>query len=196
MHFSVRVSSAIATVAALCLLAGAQAFAQIAPGVTQSAAHTANITGTVTSSSGTPVAGAAVRLTGSSVRSAKSDSRGDFSFTSVPWGTYEISVTSSLGTASRSGIVLNGDINVAIQYQAGAVLRTIAHVSTSSAGAHINVTSSSIDSVTPSEYAFQGNGTWRSLFAQLSTTCDGPLKTVRRFPSITRRASSRSISIR
>lgn len=167
MRLSVRASSLVATMAALSLLASAQAFAQIAPGVTQSAAHTANITGTITSSTGAPVAGANIKLTGPSVFSTKSDTGGTFRFTSVPWGTYEIIVASSLGIASRSGIVLNGDVNVAIQYQAPSALQTIAHVSTTSAGAHINVTSSAITSVSPSEYAFEGNASWKQLFAQV-----------------------------
>lgn len=164
MRFSVR---SIALTAALCLLGGLPAMAQIAPGVTQSAAHTANINGTVRSSTGAPVPGADIRLSGTSVRSTKTDARGSFSFQSVPWGTYDITVTSSLGTATRGDVKLNGDVNLVIAYEAPSQLRTIAHVSTSSAGAHINVTSSSIASVNPSEYAFQGNGTWRSLFAQL-----------------------------
>jgi outer membrane receptor protein involved in Fe transport len=167
MHFSVRVSSAIATIAALCLLTGAQAFAQIAPGVTQSAAHTANITGEVTSSSGTPVAGAIVTLSGTAVESTATRADGSFIFLSVPWGTYEVTVRSSLGVASRNNIAINGDINVAIQYEASTELRTIAHVSTSSAGAHINVTSSSVSSVSPQNYVREGNFTWKELFAQI-----------------------------
>lgn len=152
----------------LCALLAVQpAFGQIKPGVTQSAAHTANVTGMVTQSSGTPVAGADVSLTGSAnVLATKSDSHGAFSFTTVPWGTYDIVVTSSFGTASRS-ITINGDITVAIQYEPSTSLRTIAHVSTSSAGAHINVTSSDIYSVSPSQYAFEGNSTWEHLFSQI-----------------------------
>lgn len=150
-----------------CLLSAQCVNAQIAPGVTQSAAHTANITGTITQSDGTPVAGSSVKITGLAVLTTKSDDRGVFSFISVPWGIYQIVVTSSLGTAVRSNVLVNGDINVAIQYEAQAGLRTIARVSTSSSGAHINVTSSSITSISPSEYAFQGNGTWTQLFAQI-----------------------------
>jgi len=141
--------------------------AQIAPGVTQSAAHTANITGTVTQSDGTPVAGADVKLSGTAVLSTKSDAHGTFVFTSVPWGIYQIVVTSTLGTASRTNVTVNSDSTVAIQYQTQNGPKEIAHVSTSGAGAHINVTSSSISSVNPSEYAFQGNGTWTQLFAQI-----------------------------
>ncbi|MGH7736379.1 MAG: TonB-dependent receptor domain-containing protein [Candidatus Tyrphobacter sp.] len=135
--------------------------------MTQSAAHTANITGTVRSSSGAPVAGAEVKLTGPSVRATDTNADGTFAFRGVPWGVYEITVTSALGTPSSASISLNEDIKVAIDYQAPANLRTIAHVSTSSAGAHINVTPSSVQSVSPSQYAFEGNATWTQLFAQI-----------------------------
>lgn len=147
-------------------LSGQGALAQIAPGVTQSAAHTANITGTVTQSNGTPVAGADVRLTGPAVLSTKTDDHGVFNFRAVPWGVYQVSVSSSLGVASQSNVSLNGDINLAIQYQAQAGYKTIAHISTTSAGVPINVTASSITSLSPSQYAFQGNGHWQDLFAQ------------------------------
>jgi len=146
---------------------GQPALAQIAPGVTQSAARTANITGTIMQSDGSPVVGTDVKLNGPVLLSTKSDAHGIFSFSSVPWGIYQIVVTSTLGTVSRNGVPVNGDINVAIQYQTQSGLRTIAHVSTIGAGAHINVTSSSITSISPSEYAFQGNGTWAQLFAQI-----------------------------
>lgn len=167
MHFSVRVLSLSASLAALLSLASAPALAQIAPGVTQSAAHTANVTGMVKSSAGAPVAGASIRLTGPSIRSTTSAGNGTFTFLSVPWGTYAISVTSSLGTASRSNIIIQGDVNVAIDYQTPSQLQTIAHVSTSSAGAHINVTSSSIESVSPHDYLLEGKFTWKELFAQV-----------------------------
>jgi outer membrane receptor protein involved in Fe transport len=155
------------SIIATMLLASTQAQAQIAPGVTQSAAHTANLSGTVTKADGTPVSGADVKLHGPAILSAKTDDRGTFTLTSVPWGIYQISVTSGLGTATRSDVAISGDINVSIQYAQRSDLRTIANVSTGGAGAHINVTSSSITSVTPSEYAFQGNGTWTQLFAQV-----------------------------
>ncbi|MGH7737173.1 MAG: TonB-dependent receptor domain-containing protein [Candidatus Tyrphobacter sp.] len=157
----------LALVVAWTTFASSPVVAQIAPGVTQSAAHTANITGTVRSSSGAPIAGAKVTLTGPSVQSTASRADGSFTFLTVPWGTYEITVTSSLGTASRSNITINGDLNVAIQYEAPSNLRTIAHVSTTSSGAHINVTSSSITSVSPHSYLLQGSFTWKELFAQV-----------------------------
>jgi hypothetical protein len=141
--------------------------AQIAPGVTQSAAHTANITGLVTQSDGKPVAGASVELNGPTPLSTQTDVHGVFIFRTVPWGTYQLLVHSSFGTAEKDKIALSGDINVAIQFTAATGLKTIADVSTSGAGAHINVTSSSISSVTPSDYAFSGNSNWQNLFAQI-----------------------------
>lgn len=157
--------------AALCaLILGAfqqRALAQIAPGVTQSAARTATITGTVTQNNGTPVAGADVELLGPAVLSTKSNDRGVFSFIGVPWGVYKIEITSSLGVASRNNVIVNGDTTVAVQYRAQVGLHTIAHVSTSSAGASINVTPASIASINPSEYAFQGNTSWKALLDQI-----------------------------
>lgn len=144
------------------------AIAQVAPGVTQSAAHTANIHGTIVQSDGKPLAGADVKLFGPAMLATRSDDRGAFIFTSVPWGTYSIVVSSSSGTASKQNISVTADINVAVQYQAHtAGLKTIAEVSTSGLGAHINVTSSSIASVSPGDFAFQGNTTWGQLLAQV-----------------------------
>ncbi len=142
------------------------ALAQLKPGVTQSAAHTANVSGTVAQSNGAPVAGASVTLKGQTVVSTKTDARGSFVFTSIPWGAYQIVVSSTFGTVSRA-LTLSGDINVAIQYQAQSNLGTIAHVSTQATGAHINITSSSIYSVSPTQYAFSGNSTWQNLFQQI-----------------------------
>jgi TonB dependent receptor/Carboxypeptidase regulatory-like domain/TonB-dependent Receptor Plug Domain len=142
-------------------------YAQIAPGVQQSAAHTASITGSVTQSNGRPVGGAEVRLQDGVTLATRSNDRGVFFFNSVPWGTYRIVATSEYGRVSRDNIAINGDINVAIQYEPGSTLKTIANVSTAATGAHINVTSSSISSVTPSDYAFQGNATWTNMFAQI-----------------------------
>lgn len=143
--------------------------AQIAPGVLQSAAQTATISGTVSLSNGTFVSGADVKLIGPAVLSTTTDAHGAFQFTAVPHGTYTIIASAgNLGTASKANLVVNGDTKVEIQYaQASTELRTIANVTTRSAGAHINVTSSSITSVSPSSYAFQGNSSWKNIFAQI-----------------------------
>jgi outer membrane receptor protein involved in Fe transport len=150
-------------------LAGASA--QVAPGVQQSAAQTANITGMVLQSDGTPVASADVQLNGLTLQlSTKSDAHGTFSFSTVPYGSYSVDVTSTtLGVASREDIVVKGDINVSIQYsaQTSSTMKTIAHVSTRSAGASINVTPASIASVSPSAWAFEGNTSWKELMQQI-----------------------------
>lgn len=141
-----------------------QVIAQIAPGVQQSAAHTATVSGSVKDSDGKPIAGADVKLFGQgAVLGTRSDAGGGFSFTSVPWGTYTIAVFTSLGTATKANFSINGDITVAIQYSSPSNLKTIANVSTSGNGASINVTSSSIYSVNPGESAFEGNGTWKDV---------------------------------
>jgi outer membrane receptor protein involved in Fe transport len=156
--------TALVVAVGIALCSTQTAWAQIAPGVLQSAAHTATVTGTVTLANGQPVSGADVRLRGQAVLSAKTDNAGAFIFRSVPWGTYQIVVSSTFGTAERDNVILNADVNVAIQFPAGTGLRTIARVSTTNTGAHINVTSSAIQSVSPSRFAFEGNGTWAHLF--------------------------------
>lgn len=143
------------------------AFSQIAPGATQSAAQTANITGRVTGNDGAPIAGADIELTGSARRSTKSDERGTFAFTSVSWGTYQIAARFRGRTVSRNNITLNNDISVTIAFPPESELRTIGRVSTSNAGVHINTSSSSVDSISPSDAAFQGEGTWKHVFDQI-----------------------------
>src|SRR5580704_14819846 len=110
-----RVSSVIAALFVAFFFCGAlPTIAQIAPGVTQSAAQTANITGIVTQSDGTPVTSASIRLNGPNAHlTTTSDIHGTFRFASVPYGTYTIDVVAAnLGVASRVGIVVKGDINV------------------------------------------------------------------------------------
>jgi len=145
--------------------------AQIAPGVQQSAAQTATVTGTVVRSDGTPVIGADVQLIGSAVLSTKSDAHGVFDFTGVPYGVYKIvAIVATLGMASRENLAVRGDITAVIQYVAQSNtsrLKEIARVSTRSSGASINVTPASIASISPSDYAFQGNTSWRELLDRI-----------------------------
>jgi len=143
------------------------AFSQIAPGATQSAAQTANINGTVTRNDGAPIAGADIELSGSARRSTKSDEHGAFAFAGVPWGTYEILARSGQQTVSRSNVVLRNDTSVTIAFPPEGGLQTIGHVTTSNAGVHINTSSSSVDSINPSDAAFQGEGTWKNVLDQV-----------------------------
>lgn len=165
------ISSRLLLVAILCWLQPLAAVAQIAPGVLQSTAKTATITGNVIQSNGAPVSQAVVvfREAGASFTTV-SDVHGGFVLIGVPYGIYHVDArASNFGVASREGIVVEGDLNVVIQYSQPAAtgLKEIAHVSTHSAGIRINVTPASIASVTPSDYAFQGNTSWKGLLAQV-----------------------------
>jgi outer membrane receptor protein involved in Fe transport len=156
---------------AILVFSGRPALAQIAPGVTQPAANIATVTGTVVQSDGKPVAHAAVQIIGPTVAETKSDARGAFSFKNVQFGTYSVVVSAEgLGKAVRANVRIGSDVSMVIRYAASAAasgLKTIAQVSTAAAGAHINVTSSSVSSVTPSAYAFAGNASWSQLLAQI-----------------------------
>ncbi len=76
-------------------------------------------------------------------------------------------MTSTLGSVSRNNINVNGDIHVAIQYTPATSLKTIANVTTTSSGAHINVSAASIASITPSDNAFHGDPNWTQLLNQV-----------------------------
>jgi len=143
--------------------------AQIAPGVLQSAAQTATVSGTVVQSDGASVPGADVKLMGPANLTTKSDIHGVFNFSSVPYGVYRLLATAPhLGTASRDTVVVKGDINVTIQYESvNGSLKEIARVSTHTSGANINVTPANIATVNPSEYAFQGNVSWKQLLDKI-----------------------------
>lgn len=169
---TVRSFATYTSVAAFILLTIWQqpALAQIAPGVQQSAQQSATISGVVTQSNGTAAQNVDVTLNGPAVLTTKTDANGRFQLINVPHGVYSIVVMSpSLGTATRSNVSVNGDINISVQYGVTntATLKTIANVTTRSAGAHINVTPASISSVTPTAYAFQGNFSWRGLLNQI-----------------------------
>src|SRR5690348_12199021 len=100
---TLRFFAVLCAFVALPFAAAFQASAQIAPGVTQSAAQTATITGTVSLSDGTLVAGADVKLIGPSLLSTTTDAHGAFQFTSVPHGIYTILASAgNYGTASRN----------------------------------------------------------------------------------------------
>lgn len=114
--------------------------AQVAP------TNSATISGDVSDSSGKPVPSAKVTLAGPKSASTQTDAQGLFVFIGVPFGTYSISAAAvGLGTVTRSTIIVQGDTNVAIQYELSGVngLKVIANVS-SSANATFNVTPASI----------------------------------------------------
>lgn len=145
------------------LLSISPAIAQIDPGVQQSAAQTANVSGTVMDAAGHVVAGADVKLQGQITLATRTDARGAFSFASAPYGPYQIIVTSStLGNASQR-IELGSDVTVTVSFAGAKDVKTIGRVSTAGSGAHINVTAASIASVQPGDFAMQGNTQWRRL---------------------------------
>ena len=102
------------------------------------------------------------------VTSTQTDAQGLFVFVGVPFGTYQISAAATvLGTATRS-ISVEGDTNVAIQYEPASAngLKVIANVS-SSANAQFNVTPASITQVNPIANAFEGRTSWRTILEQI-----------------------------
>ncbi len=128
------------------------AIAQVAP------TNSATITGSVRTNSGVPVVGAKVSISGPRNATTQTDANGLFFVVGAPFGTYQISVTAAgLGTASQR-VVVQDDINVAIQFSAGP--KTIAHVSTT---AQFNVTSASITHVDPLADALNGQTNWRHI---------------------------------
>lgn len=136
--------------------------AQIAP------TTTAAISGSVSDSTGNPIAGAKVSLSGPKSASAQTDIHGFFVFVGVPFGTYQISASAAnFGTATRSVLVQN-DVNVAIQYEplSHNGLKTIANVSAST-NATFNVTPASITQVNPMANAFEGKTSWRTILEQI-----------------------------
>jgi outer membrane receptor protein involved in Fe transport len=142
--------------------------AQLAPGVTQSAAHTATVLGSVTGKDAKPVIGAKVQVIGpGAVLVTDSDAHGAFAFVGVPFGKYSIVVSSPGLPQIEREITVTGDISITValgvQSPAAGGLKTIARMSTTSSGASINVTPASIYSINPTQYAFNGNVSWQQL---------------------------------
>jgi hypothetical protein len=122
--------SAAALASALLLASGRPAFAQTPPPAAPRAAATSTILrGTVTAND-TPVADAALVLTGNGLRvTATSDAKGAFAFGDIPVGTYDVAVTSSAGTASIHVLVPAAGAIVAIPVT---TLRVIGRVNVTS----------------------------------------------------------------
>jgi len=136
--------------------------AQIAP------TNSATISGSVSDSTGKPVAHAKVSVSGPKNASTQSDARGFFVFIGMSFGSYELTADASgLGTATRN-LIVEGDTNVAIEYNTTIVngLKVIAQVK-NIAPAQFNVTSASITQVNPMEEAFQGETSWRRILEQI-----------------------------
>lgn len=154
MGYGFRLARYSAALAALVLTA------VLAPASAQTS-NTGSISGTVTSSSGGPVAGAAVSLSGVVSRGTTTDAHGGYSFDQLPAGVYQIVVTKagffqsvfSVAVASAASVTSN----LTLQVQSFTSLRTIAHVSTNAPGvAPLNQTTASIDTITSQEFLDQG----------------------------------------
>jgi len=152
---------------ALLLLAACFCTTQVAPAQI-APTNSATISGSVSDNVGKPVAHATVSLSGPKNTSTQTDAQGLFVFVGVSFGTYSISAAAAgLGTATRS-VSVQGDVNVAIQYEPASQngLKVIANVS-SSANAQFNVTPASITQVNPIANAFEGKTSWRTILEQI-----------------------------
>jgi len=136
--------------------------AQISP------TNTATISGSVSDVAGKSVADAKVSLSGPKSASTQTDAYGLFVFVGVPFGTYQISAAvQNLGTVTRS-VTVEGDTNVAIQYEPASLngMKVIANVSTS-ANANFNITPASVTQLSPMQNAFEGKTSWRTILEQI-----------------------------
>jgi outer membrane receptor protein involved in Fe transport len=120
----------------------------------------ATVKGTVTDTTGAPVAGAGVLLSGPTSYSTTTDSSGTFTIDNVTPGIYSISVRKpGYSTAVQSGIALVAGqvqtLTVSIAAVTFSSLRTIAHVSVRGYGT-INQTAASVNVISPQEFANQG----------------------------------------
>ncbi|MGH9572995.1 MAG: carboxypeptidase regulatory-like domain-containing protein [Candidatus Acidiferrales bacterium] len=143
-----------------CVLAALLLYMGSLQGALDAQTVTGQITGTVTDPSGAIIAGAKVTLTNTltqQVRSLTSNASGDFQFTDVVPGTYELQITQSgFSTYNQNNIVLGTREALAlhqIQLQVGAVTNEVtvsavaARVETDTSGHSGLVTDSQITSI-------------------------------------------------
>ena len=127
------------------------------PATAQMNGATATVTGTVLDTESHPVATARISLIGPTTMSSTTDARGQFVFSSVPLGLYDIIVTTkNLGTTTRLGTTISGDVNVQLQYeseQVGSKLRVIGRTSTAAQGARLNVTPATVNQISAQAFA-------------------------------------------
>lgn len=143
----------VALAATVLLLAPATTLAQ--------GSGSATISGKVSTTSGAPVGGAAVVLSGAVSERTTTDSSGGYSFTSLPVGFYQIVVTkagfleSIANVAVAAGASVTADVQ--LQVQSFTTLRTIARASTNEPGrAPINQSTAAIDTISSQVFMDQG----------------------------------------
>src|SRR5579884_1171068 len=126
------------------------------------AATTGTVTGTVVSTDGAPIAGAAVTLRGPATQHALTDAKGSFQFTNVLSGMYSIIVTKpGFDTARNDEVAVfigqTQTLTVTLAQSSFSSLRTIANVSTNQPGiAPINRSAASINTISGQVFVNQG----------------------------------------
>ena len=129
------------------------AFFAAAPLAANAAATTSVVTGVVRASSGAPVAGAQVELTGPARLSTTTDAQGKFSFPAAPIGLYALQVSKAGYQVTRNDSVpvFIGEaatVNVTLVESSFSSLKTIASVSTNQAGvAQINASTAAVNTI-------------------------------------------------
>lgn len=127
------------------------------------AATTAVVTGVVHASSGAPLSGAQVELTGPTRLSMTTDAQGKFTFPAVPSGLYSLQVTKAGYTVYRDDNVAafigeTFTANVTLAASSFSSLQTIASVSTHAAGvAQINTSTAAISTISAQTFEDQGS---------------------------------------
>ena len=133
-----------------------------APLAAMAAGTTGIVTGVVQASSGAPLGGAAVELTGPSRLTTTSDAHGTFTFAQVPTGMYSLQVSKAGYNVYRNDSVAAfiGETtteNVTLSQASFSSLKTIGAVSTTSAGtAPLNTSTAAIDTISSTVFDNQG----------------------------------------
>jgi outer membrane receptor protein involved in Fe transport len=134
--------------------------AQIVAQATPPAQGNGTVTGTVTDTTGAPIAGAKIEATGASTQSTTSDAQGNYTLTLAP-GVYSISASKGgYSSASQDGYaVLAGastTLNVSLAAATFSSLRTIGRVSVSRGRSAFNTGPASIQTISAATYEDQG----------------------------------------
>ncbi|MGB6986365.1 MAG: TonB-dependent receptor [Candidatus Aquilonibacter sp.] len=126
------------------------------------AASSGTVTGTVTTSDGAPVGGAAVALRGATTQGTTTDAKGAFNFAAVPPGEYTLVVSKAGFAAYRNDFVLvfigeTQTVTVALTQASFNQLSTIATVQTNAPGrAVLNTSSAAVSTISSQVFQDQG----------------------------------------
>ncbi len=168
MMFHAAMFKSSRAIVVTCFLAflPAAALAQSSPGpatlATAPPQSPSSIVGVVRSSSGVPLAGAELQLTGAARRTTTSSANGYFAFNNLLPGVYDITVVkASFGTVKRTDIILvpaeQVTLNVELAPATFSSLKEIGHVSVSAGGpGGINTSSAAIVDIPAATFQDQG----------------------------------------